>query len=113
MAHEKVKIYNSTHDGHLSDTPVDVSMDGRNFQIPAGGELMIKPGESITLPTRQYHSFWGKKGGGKILLGEVSQVNDDQVDNRFKDEIGRFPEIDEDEPPLYLLGNEYSASLIK
>jgi D-lyxose ketol-isomerase len=37
----------------------------------------------------------------------VSKVNDDTTDNRFKDRVGRFPEIEEDVEPLYLLGNEY------
>jgi D-lyxose ketol-isomerase len=34
-------------------------------------------------------------------------VNDDKVDNRFYEEVGRFPEIEEDEPPLHLLTHEY------
>ena len=45
-----------------------------------------------------------------ILLGEVSKVNDDRVDNRFHEPTGRFPEIEEDEPSLYLLGNEYPVA---
>ena len=51
--------------------------------------------------------FWAKKGKGKILIGEVSGVNDDRVDNKFLEEIGRFPEIEEDEEPLYLLYDDY------
>ena len=51
--------------------------------------------------------FWGEEGKGTILVGEVSKVNDDRVDNRFYEPTGRFPEIVEDEKPLYLLGNEY------
>jgi D-lyxose ketol-isomerase len=42
-----------------------------------------------------------------VLVGEVSKVNDDRTDNRFLEEVGRFPEIDEDEPAKYLLCNEY------
>ena len=38
---------------------------------------------------------------------EVSQCNDDAADNRFYSKVGRFPQIEEDEPPLYLLGCEY------
>ncbi len=45
-----------------------------------------------------------------ILLGEVSKVNDDRVDNRFYEPTGRFPAIEEDEAPLYLLGNEYPVA---
>jgi len=104
-----VKVYNSAPDGQFADTPVKVSMDGRNFEVPAGTVLTVKPGESITLPNGQYHQFWGEPGTGKILIGEVSKVNDDRVDNRFHGEIGRFPKIEEDEEPLYLLCNEYPA----
>jgi len=34
-------------------------------------------------------------------------TNDDNHDNRFHEPLGRFPEIEEDEPPLYFLCNEY------
>jgi len=37
----------------------------------------LGPGESVYLPRRLYHKFWGEKGSGKTLLGEVSKVNDD------------------------------------
>ena len=102
-----IKMYNSTKDGDFADTPVTVYSDGRTYEIPAGGTVTLKPGESITLKCGQYHKFWGEKGTGKILVGEVSKVNDDRVDNRFHEPTGRFPEIEEDEEPLYLLGNEY------
>lgn len=102
-----VQVYNSREDGKFADTPVKISLDGRNYCVDAGTVVKIIPGESITLPVRQYHKFWGEKGTGKILLGEVSKVNDDRVDNRFYDTVGRFPDIEEDEKPLYLLSNEY------
>lgn len=102
-----VKVYNSTANGEKADTLVDISCDGRNFAVVAGSVLTIRPGESITLPAGQYHSFWAEKGTGKVLLGEVSKVNDDTVDNRFYEPVGRFPVIEEDEEPLFLLGNEY------
>ena len=105
-----VQVYNSTKDEQFADTPVTVSVDGRSYEVEAGGIIRIKPGESITLPSGQYHKFWGEKGTGKILLGEVSKVNDDRVDNRFYEKTGRFPEIEEDEKPLYLLGNEYPVA---
>ena len=41
------------------------------------------------------------------MVGEVSTCNDNANDNRFYDEIGRFPAIEEDEAPLYYLCNEY------
>ncbi len=102
-----VKIYNSTNDGELDDTDVWISMDGKNYKAPAGTVVKIKPGESITLFPEVYHKFWGEGDTGKILIGEVSTVNDDNEDNRFLKKIGRFPEIQEDTEPLYLLANEY------
>lgn len=102
-----VQVYNSTKDEKFDTTPVTVFSDGREYQVEAGAIIRLTPGESITIPSYQYHKFWGEKGTGKILLGEVSKVNDDNSDNRFYEKAGRFPEIEEDEEPLYLLGNEY------
>ena len=43
-----------------------------------------------------------------MLAGEVSTINDDNTDNRFYEPADRFTEIKEDEPPLYLLVNDYA-----
>lgn len=103
-----VQVYNSSEDGsEFLQTPVNISIDGRNFQVEAGSILRLTPGESITLPPRQYHKFWGEKGYGPVLLGEVSKVNDDVNDNRFYESVSRFPGVEEDEKPLYLLCSEY------
>lgn len=56
-----VKVYNKTEDEALADTPVMISSDGRNYMVEAGTEIILKPGESITLLPGQYHSFWGQK----------------------------------------------------
>ena len=45
--------------------------------------------------------------GDKVLVGEVSMCNDDNCDNRFYEPLGRFPTIEEDEPPYRLLCTEY------
>lgn len=100
-----VKCYNSGQDGERLDTPVTVYMDGRAFVVPAGERIEVKVGESITLPTGQYHSFWAE--GGPCLIGEVSVMNDDNIDNRFLEPVGRFPSIEEDEDILYPLFSEY------
>ncbi|MBP8639056.1 MAG: D-lyxose/D-mannose family sugar isomerase [Dictyoglomi bacterium] len=102
-----IQLYNSTEDGDLADTPVLISMDGRNYTVPAGTTVRLTPGESITLFPGVYHKFWGEKGEGLTLLGEVSSVNDDNIDNRFLEKTGRFPEIEEDEPPFRLLVIDY------
>ena len=102
-----VEGYNATDDDGLADTDVTVYIDGHTEVVPAGTKIRLTPGESITLPQRQYHAFWAEKGYGKVLIGEVSMVNDDNVDNRFYEPQGRFPTIEEDEAPVYLLCNEY------
>jgi len=103
-----MKLYNAAADEKLADTLVKVSCDGVVRTVPAGGELVLRPGESITLPQRLYHAFWAEKGSGAVLCGEVSTVNDDEIDNRFVEPIGRFPGIEEDEPPLHLLCIDYA-----
>lgn len=100
-----VRLYNATDDERLAETDVTVSIDGTLRTVPAGGIVTLTPGESITIPQRLYHTFWGE--GSRVLVGEVSLVNDDTRDNRFYEPVGRFPEIEEDEPPLYLLAMDY------
>ena len=107
-----IEVYNSTPEGELDNTPVILALDGRRRQVPAGTILRILPGESVTLTPGLYHRFWGEPTRGPVLLGEVSQVNDDNTDNRFLEPMGRFPDIEEDESPLYLLCNEYPRAKV-
>ncbi len=100
-----IQLYNSTVDEDLAPTEVTVSMDGVKRTVRAGETIILSPGESITLPTLVYHKFWGVEE--RVLVGEVSLVNDDKTDNRFYERVGRFPTIEEDEPPLHLLVNDY------
>jgi len=100
-----VQLFKATPADKFSGNPVTVSIDGVRKTVKAGGIIRLRPGESIFLPSRLYHKFWGENG--KVLLGEVSKVNDDMHDNRFYEAIGRFPKIDEDEPARYLLFSEY------
>ena len=100
-----IQLYNSAEDESLADTDVTVSTDGVVRTVKAGDKVVLSPGESITLPPYLYHQFWSTEE--RVLVGEVSMVNDDNLDNRFYEPIGRFPEIEEDEPPLYLLVGVY------
>lgn len=102
-----ITVYPQDGQEGLGDGPVAVSCDGHRREVPAGTAIVLKPGESITIPAGLYHDFIVPKGKGPVLLGEVSMCNDDENDNRFLEPIGRFPEIVEDEPPYRLLCNEY------
>ncbi len=101
-----IQLFNSTSAEGLADTEVTISTDGVQRTVKAGDKVVLKPGESITLPAYCYHKFWGATS--TVLVGEVSAVNDDDTDNRFLETLPRFAEIDEDEPPYRLLCNEYS-----
>ncbi|TFG04857.1 MAG: D-lyxose/D-mannose family sugar isomerase [Promethearchaeota archaeon] len=103
----KVELYKSNEKDELTEEKVTVSIDGVRKKFDPGGIVELEPGDSIYLPSDIYHRFWGKKGYGKILIGEVSTVNDDYVDNKFYKEVKRFSEIEEDEDPLYLLYDDY------
>ncbi len=101
-----IQVFNSNPQEELDlENEVSVSLDGVVRIVEAGAILELEPGESISIPQSLYHKFWG--GAGKVLIGEVSLVNDDNLDNRFLKAAGRMPEIEEDEDPLHLLCNEY------
>ncbi len=101
-----IQFWNADKGEGLADTAVTLSFDGVERTLAPGQEVRLSPGESVCIPQRVYHKFWG--GDRVVLLGEVSRVNDDNVDNRFLDAAGRFPAIVEDEPPLFLLVGDYA-----
>ncbi len=100
-----IQVYNADENEQLADRPVDVNTDGHVYTVEAGTIIRLAPGESITLPSYQYHKFWAE--GDTVLCGEVSMVNDDTVDNRFLEELKRYPTLEEDQPARYLLCTEY------
>jgi D-lyxose ketol-isomerase len=105
-----LKLYNSNADEGADEfSGITVSLDGVETHLPAGGVVTLNPGESITLPTGLYHQFWAE--GERVLVGEVSSVNNDDTDNKFLDPIGRFTQIEEDEPPYRLLVFDYATHL--
>jgi D-lyxose ketol-isomerase len=82
-----------------------VQRNGTSFTFNNGESFTIQAGERITLPPGLYHSFW--PASEDTIIGEVSTANDDANDNFFVDpNIGRFPEIIEDEPALIRLLSE-------
>ncbi|MCI9157839.1 MAG: D-lyxose/D-mannose family sugar isomerase [Lawsonibacter sp.] len=101
----KFRLWNATKDEGLADTDVEICQDGRRYMVPAGSEIILDPGESLSLYPYYYHEF--SVIGAPTLIGEVSMCNDDNTDNRFLDMPSRFPTIEEDEPPYRLLCNEY------
>lgn len=115
-----VKLTNADEHNQPSDTPVVCSVDGVRTEVPAGGVVRLQPGQSVTIPPRTIHQFWGEAGtgfpiGGKryTVSSEISSVCDDRTDNFFFDDsLLRFPEIIEDEAPQGVLCQEYPPATI-
>ncbi len=103
-----LELFAPAADGSIDlEAPVTVTCDGAQRTLPAGGHLKLDPGESVTLLPGVWHAFWGERAD--VLIGEVSTVNDDLTDNVFRDPVGRFSEIAEDEAPWRLLVSDYEA----
>lgn len=113
-----ITLYNSSpedfrnHDpnagkGTFLSTPVHVKVDGRALTVEAGGKVVLKPGQSITVTPGLYHSWQGVPGTGDVVLFEVSTTNDDRTDNRFYEKSSRIPSIEEDEKPEFLIFADY------
>lgn len=107
-----IRLYNAKPDESVDyESDVTVYMDGIRHIVKAGETLEVTPGNSITLTPRIYHVFGAKEGSGDVLAGEVSSVNDDNTDNRFAEEVTRFSMVEEDEPIVHPLCNEYHKVL--
>ena len=92
--------------GKMTDEDVDVYMDGVLHTFKAGEEVLVEPGNSISLTPYIAHIF-GPKPGSDLVVGEVSSINDDNTDNYFLEECLRYTTIEDDEPMVCPLCNEY------
>lgn len=105
-----IELFGSDSEGNFAeDKGGTVWCDGLRRDFSAGEKLRFAPGESVTLQPGDWHAFWGE--GGDVLIGEVSTVNDDETDNIFREPIGRFAEVEEDEAPTHLLVSDYAKWL--
>ena len=105
-----VELFGSDDAGNFAeDRGGTVWCDGLRRDFAAGEKLRLAPGDSVTLVPGDWHAFWGE--GGDVLIGEVSTVNDDETDNIFREPIGRFADIEEDEAPRHLLVSDYNTML--
>ena len=105
-----VELFGSDPEGRFDETRGGrVYCDALARDFAPGEVIRLAPGESVTLMPGDWHAFWGE--GGDVLIGEVSTVNDDLTDNVFREPLGRFAEIVEDEPPTHLLVSDYDCWL--
>ena len=79
-----------------------IKVNGKMRDMKAGEVIELNAGERVTIEPGIWHCFY--PGSAECIIGEVSTANDDLNDNFFSDEsIGRFSEIEEDEPALVKL----------
>ena len=103
-----IRVFNSLPSEEIDrSSDVTLHLDGVETVVPAGTQIRLAPGMSISIQPYLYHDFEVEPGTGAVLIGEVSECNDDNTDNRFNPSVGRFPKIEEDERPYRLLCNEY------
>lgn len=105
-----IELFSAKPNGDIDlEADVEVLVDATNIKLKAGARLALAPGQSVTLEPNHWHAFWGE--GGDVLIGEVSNVNDDMTDNIFREPIGRFANITENETPKHLLVSDYDKWL--
>jgi D-lyxose ketol-isomerase len=66
--------------------------------VTSGSIIELEAGSRVTLVPGVYHEFYPVSA--ECIIEEVSTANDDLHDNFFVDpRVGRYPGIEEDEPP--------------
>lgn len=114
-----IKLHNVASNDKL-DTENEVRIMRNNIWevYQPGTVITLAPGERVRVEQKHYHKFWGHRS--TVFVEEISTVNDDKADNCFlpEDKVTRFPNIEEDQPPKYLLctelpGTEKFAQLVK
>jgi len=96
-----VQVWNG-HPEKVRENLFSIKLNGEIQEISSGDIIRLQSGERITILPGIYHEFYPESE--ECIIGEVSTANDDKNDNFFvNDEIGRFSEIDEDEPSVVKL----------
>jgi len=109
-----IQLFKATPDGQCSDEKFTMQVDGVTRAVKAGDILRLEPGQSLCIPPRTVHQFWGEPGtgvpigGGRYTVsGEVSRVCDDWNDNCWLEPCERYCKFEEDEPRRHYLVHEY------
>jgi len=85
-----------------ADGTVKFKLNGEAQELPSSSTLDLPSGHRITLLPGVYHAF--VPVSETCILSEVSTANDDLNDNFFVNPlVGRFAQIEEDEPPIVRL----------
>ena len=70
-----IRVYNSTEDEDLDRVnEVHVHLDGRELTVPAGTQVKLSPGESISIYPYMYHDFEVEQGTGPVQAARIAAV---------------------------------------
>lgn len=98
---------NESHE--MTAQEVSVQVDGLWQQVEAGGQVVLQPGQTITLPSYLSHVIDASTSEIDVILLEVSTANNDNNDNYFPDFTPTASAIEEDEAAVfYLLDEQHS-----
>jgi hypothetical protein len=106
-----VQLTKANEDNSWSNEDFMISVDGLSMQAVPGTIIRLLPGQSVCIPPRTIHQFWGEEGTGMAVSSEVSSLCDDQSDNYFLSPSVRYPSIEEDEERQFYLCNEYPSAV--
>lgn len=101
----RIQVWPGRPGDEMPDT-LDLLVNNENRTVKAGSFIDLSAGERVTLVPHVYHAFVPTTD--ECIIGEVSTANDDRNDNFFlSPDVGRFPEIDEDEAPILTLISDH------
>lgn len=108
-----VELTKATPEDTRSTEDFTVQVDGATVQATPGYIVRLQPGQSLCIPPRTIHQFWGEEGTGMTVSSEVSSLCDDTNDNFFLVPSVRYPVLDENEPAQFYLCHEYPAAPVR
>ncbi|MDX2196452.1 MAG: D-lyxose/D-mannose family sugar isomerase [Cytophagales bacterium] len=96
-----IKLWNA-HENEPGSGSFSIKINNTLKSVQSQDTILLKAGERITIQQGIWHEFWPESP--ECIIGEVSTANDDLNDNFFHNpDIGRYPQIDENEVPVIKL----------
>jgi D-lyxose ketol-isomerase len=94
----RVQVWNGLP-GESDGEKFTVFVNNEPRVVGSGDSFTLNSGERVRLVPGVYHEFFPESE--ECIIGEVSTANDDLHDNFFVNpDVGRYPGVDEDEPPV-------------
>lgn len=99
-----IKIW-AGHPDEAGSKLVTIPVDHEPVRLASNEIIRLEAGSRVTLQPGVYREFYPLSN--ECIIGEISTANDDLHDNFFVNpDVGRYPNIEEDEPPMLHLISE-------